>query len=751
MNKIFKRYINTFYVLKNHRKVKHNKSDIGAVVNSKLFDKEWYVQRYADLKNSNIKGENHYKKHGFYEGRDCHSLFSMNWYCKQFNEKIQLHPVLSYLSRKNDLIDPHPLFDSGWYINKYSSCLNFNGTPLEHYLENRKNGNYVPSRLFENNFSIKDLPSAQKYKTSTSPILSKVPPTRYLIPYRKENQKIHKQYNTLDEFFRKSLLISNLIKDNIAENELRIIGMMDFNKRWLAQYYSELSQDELVSVIMPTSNRPHMIADAVNSVLAQSYKNWELIVVDDGSCDETKALLDSYNDKRIRYFRNSCKIGNAATRNRGLKESVGTVISYLDDDDVWDPDFILISLHHMRKNKKRMLYSAQMVWRGFDEVTRLGYSFMRIQFNTYNRSKLENMNYISMITVIHDRSLLADAGCFDETLSRLVDWDLFLRFTEFETPISLPCILSHYLRDRDPSSVTSVNSIEDNLKLINTKLRERSCQSLLIEDEDKAHELYGLSKHTLNIRSMEKWMSSSFGQEIVQIIIPNYEAIPDLNLCLESIIKNTDTPFEITIVDNGSCQESRVALTDIVNRYDNVSWIPYDEEAGFTYAVNRGIKEIKDKKGDVLILNNDTVVTPGWLTELQYVLHQYPEAGMAVPRQVLFTGNPINKIHSPDTLPIFEVDINLSAHHDNVLNPVFDEDGLVELTYAALFCSLIRRESLDKLGALDSANGPHFRSDWILCQALRSILKQRIIYSPYSKVYHLQGVSTKLSTKIHLR
>jgi GT2 family glycosyltransferase len=118
---------------------------------------------------------------------------------------------------------------------------------------------------------------------------------------------------------------------------------------------------------------------------------------------------------------------------------------------------------------------------------------------------------------------------------------------------------------------------------------------------------------------------------------------------------------------------------------------------------------------------------------------------MAVPRQVIPAGAKALKLHMPAADARFECDINLSSQHDNVLDPDFDQDdNLVELSFAPLFCGLIRPEVIKALGGLDSGNGPHYRSDWILCESIERVLKQKILYTPHSKVYHLQGVATKL-------
>ncbi len=93
----------------------------------------------------------------------------------------------------------------------------------------------------------------------------------------------------------------------------------------------------LVSIIMPTYNYAQFIGDAIRSVTNQTYKNWELIVIDNYSEDNTEEIVNSFNDSRIKYikFRNNGIIG--ASRNLGIKESIGEWVAFLDSDDVWHP------------------------------------------------------------------------------------------------------------------------------------------------------------------------------------------------------------------------------------------------------------------------------------------------------------------------------------------------------------------------------------------------------------------------------
>lgn len=95
--------------------------------------------------------------------------------------------------------------------------------------------------------------------------------------------------------------------------------------------------DDLVSIIMPSYNMEKYIAETIQSVMKQYYSNWELIIIDDCSTDRTSQIITSFNDKRIRYYRNTKNCGAALSRNIAIDKSRGRWIAFLDSDDLWHP------------------------------------------------------------------------------------------------------------------------------------------------------------------------------------------------------------------------------------------------------------------------------------------------------------------------------------------------------------------------------------------------------------------------------
>ena len=115
---------------------------------------------------------------------------------------------------------------------------------------------------------------------------------------------------------------------------------------------------ELVSIIMPSFNTAKYIEESINSVLAQTYTNWELIIVDDCSTDNTDEIVQPFlSDDRIKYFKNEKNSGAAVSRNRALREAKGKWIAFLDSDDLWLPEKLERQIAFMKKHDYKFSYT----------------------------------------------------------------------------------------------------------------------------------------------------------------------------------------------------------------------------------------------------------------------------------------------------------------------------------------------------------------------------------------------------------
>ncbi|MBI5896658.1 MAG: glycosyltransferase family 2 protein [Desulfobacterales bacterium] len=174
----------------------------------------------------------------------------------------------------------------------------------------------------------------------------------------------------------------------------------------------------LVSVVVPTFNRAGEVAQAIDSVLAQTYPHWELIVVDDGSQDDTPRGLAAYGP-RIRTIRQENR-GVSAARNRGILAAGGQFIALLDSDDYWLPDKLAAQIACFQRHPALMLCQTEEIW---------------IRNGRRVNPKLP-LCLISPSAVMLRRSLLDEVGLFDETLPACEDYDLWLRIT-WKYPVGL--------------------------------------------------------------------------------------------------------------------------------------------------------------------------------------------------------------------------------------------------------------------------------------------------------------------------
>lgn len=155
--------------------------------------------------------------------------------------------------------------------------------------------------------------------------------------------------------------------------------------------------DGLVSVIMPSWNTGKFIAESIQSVIDQTYENWELIIVDDCSTDNTDEVVAKFTDKRIRYFKNEKNSGAALSRNRALREARGEWIAFLDSDDLWNPDKLEHQINFMNKHGYTLSYTE---YEKIDEESKP----LRIYVSgpeKVNKHKMYNYDYIGQLTMMY--------------------------------------------------------------------------------------------------------------------------------------------------------------------------------------------------------------------------------------------------------------------------------------------------------------------------------------------------------------
>jgi len=180
-----------------------------------------------------------------------------------------------------------------------------------------------------------------------------------------------------------------------------------------------------VSVIIPTHNRPQRLANAIRSVLAQTEKDLEIFVVDDGSDDDAaERVVLQFNDRRVRYVRVAHPQGPAAARNVGLIKSAAPYVAFLDDDDEWLPEKLERQLSMLARDAQPVgVYTARFTIderRGTTTATRFPGRFLA----------RAGRNIVTTSSILLKRSCFDVVGLFDEALFVAEDFDMWIRIAE---------------------------------------------------------------------------------------------------------------------------------------------------------------------------------------------------------------------------------------------------------------------------------------------------------------------------------
>ena len=190
-----------------------------------------------------------------------------------------------------------------------------------------------------------------------------------------------------------------------------------------------------VSVVIPTFNRAPVLSRAITSVLAQKDVSFELVVVDDGSTDETRTLVEKMiQDKpSVRYLFQPNQ-GPAAARNLGIKETRAPFIAFLDSDDEWRSGKLKAQIEFFREHPDFLICQTEEIW--IRNGIRVNPMKKHKKFGGYIFEKCLELSIVSPSCVMMQREFFDEVGFFDETLPACEDYDLWLR-TSARFPIGL--------------------------------------------------------------------------------------------------------------------------------------------------------------------------------------------------------------------------------------------------------------------------------------------------------------------------
>ena len=208
-----------------------------------------------------------------------------------------------------------------------------------------------------------------------------------------------------------------------------------------------------VSILMASWNRAHLISRAVESALSQSFQDWELIIVDDGSSDNTSEAVKRWQEKdaRIKYFYSEhtgriCKVSNF-----GLRRARGQYIAILDDDDAWaNPDKLKIQVEFLDKNSDYVGCGGGFIV--IDEKGREKLRFLKPEKDENIKLRALMANPMANSTTLFRYDAAKKVGFYDETLLQFADWDFWLKMGLIGKLYNFPRYFAYYQMSEKGSS-----------------------------------------------------------------------------------------------------------------------------------------------------------------------------------------------------------------------------------------------------------------------------------------------------------
>ncbi len=262
-----------------------------------------------------------------------------------------------------------------------------------------------------------------------------------------------------------------------------------------------------VSIVIPTRNRISLLQRAIQSVLLQTYNDWELLIVDDASTDKTESYFQHYKNDRLKYIRLDKKSGGAVARNTGIREAQGKLVAFLDDDDEWLPEKLKKQVECLFKNKDcGICYTGRKIVTNGDSIAGLtkSYSFKSAPNGNHFRAIMSD-NFVGVTSsVIIPRNILLQLNGFDEKLPCYQDYDLFIRILKNYIAIGINEPLVNYY-------------IESNIEHVSfTHKKVIIASEYLIEKYKDEHYCNLLKKALTRIKIKKMMKSVVFAKEVFQ-------------------------------------------------------------------------------------------------------------------------------------------------------------------------------------------------------------------------------------------
>lgn len=361
-----------------------------------------------------------------------------------------------------------------------------------------------------------------------------------------------------------------------------------------------------VTIIIPVYNGSNYLSEAIDCSLAQTYKNIEVLVVNDGSTDEgkTEAVAKSYGDK-IRYIHQE-NGGVAAALNTGIKNATGDYVSWLSHDDLYIPEKIEIEMNTLEKLKDK----NTIIFSNFELINGKGKFLAKTDF--LNNESVEEFCQgfypvikagINGCTTLINKKCFDEVGLFDTKLRTSQDYDMWLRllqkYPSYCIEDSLVKYRIHEKQDTNKNPVVEKESNEIWKKIISTLSKE------IIKSWNKnPYEIYYDLYVQMTASKYEEAAKLAYNKAkecykdqdpYLSIIVPCYNAETTLTETVESLKKQTYGNFEIILVDDSSTDNTVKVIKELIKTDYRIIFTKNKNQKGVSGALNTGISMAKGK------------------------------------------------------------------------------------------------------------------------------------------------------------
>ena len=398
-------------------------------------------------------------------------------------------------------------------------------------------------------------------------------------------------------------------------------------------------KDSLISIVIPIYNAEKYLEECLNSIKSQTYKNFEVIMVNDGSKDDSETICMNFlrSDSRFRYLKKA-NGGVSSARNLGLDNVKGDYITFIDADDWVDENYLDLLITTVKKNHSDIVVSSYKQFNNIDVFYLRAYTIQEkylLNFEKMNRDdfltifpKLMSINvcFNNAVAKLFRKELVKNLR-FDTSIKYGEDLDFYFRLYLNVDSISYVDEPTYVYRMHGDSTTSNFNQEHAEQELSIFKQMYEKIQEIGLPSIHYFNKLKKLLELRMDFLENKVLLNEyldflknigetvTYPNTLISVVIPTYNVAPYLRLCLESIESQTYPYFEVLLINDGSRDDSKDICQEFINKDKRFRY--YEQEnLGISAARNTGI--LNSSGEFITFIEGDDFIDSNYLEELYY-------------------------------------------------------------------------------------------------------------------------------------